>query len=495
MRMQVFFFSILSLVLFGACGFDDDKKRGATSPDEGGNGEEHVAEAFVSKWRVSTEGTIIKLPLPAGFNYDFVVDWGDGEVSEHSGAAAAHAYEKTGVYTVRVSGLVEAWNFAAIPHSRNMLLSVEELGDVGWRSFQGAFAGCDELTVVSGGNTSGVYTMHAMFEGADLVVPDTSEWDTHQVKSMTAMFMGTHAANPDVSNWDTAQVHSMHSMFRDTHAAQPEVSKWDTGNVTDMSYMFMNAIAAAPEVSNWNTGNVTNMSSIFRGAVAANPDVGDWDVSSVTKMNFMFAEAVSANPNVSKWDTSAATSMRGMFTRATSANPVVNNWDTSAVTNMAGMFLDAISAEPSLNCWDVSKVADMRHMFGGAVKADVNLSKWDFSSAIFMHGMFSGTTLSLRNYDGLLNRLLETSARSNLILDAGNSQYSVLGAKAHQSLTDKGWYISDAGMEEVIAPPTPNPDGEGTTDGSDTPQDPTPPSGGDTNTPEEPSNPSDNEGN
>ena len=71
-----------------------------------------------------------------------------------------------------------------------MLLSVEELGDVGWRNLQGAFSSCQELTAVSGGNTSSVYSMLAMFEGAPAVQPDTSDWDTHQVQSMTAMFHG-----------------------------------------------------------------------------------------------------------------------------------------------------------------------------------------------------------------------------------------------------------------------------------------------------------------
>lgn len=446
MRMLMLFFSVLSLFFFIACGFDSDNKKKSALPDDGSNGDKQLSDAFVSKWRVSTEGATVTLPLLGGFSYDFVVDWGDGAVSEHNNAAASHSYEKTGIYTVKISGLMEAWSFAIVPHSRDMLLSVDDLGDVGWRNLQGAFAGSKELTAVSGGNTSNVYNMHAMFEGATAVLPDTSDWDTHQVNTMTAMFMGASIANPDVGGWNTAQVTNMHSMFRDASAAKPDVSDWDTTTVTNMSHMFMNAVEAMPETGDWNTTKVTDMSNMFQGAVAADPDVSNWDVSAVTDMSYMFAEAVSANPAVSKWNTGAVTNMRGMFTRATSANPVVNDWDTSTVTDMRGMFLDAISAAPSLECWDVSKVSDMRHMFSGAIKADVDLSKWDFSNAIFMHGMFRGVSLSVEHYDGLLNRMAETAIRSNLILDAGTSHYSEAGMEARKALTDKGWYISDAGM-------------------------------------------------
>lgn len=461
MRMLVLFFSALSWIFFSACGFDSDNKKEASIPESGGYSDEQLSDAFVSKWRIDTEGATLVLPLLGGFNYDFVVDWGDGEKSKHDNAVAAHAYEKTGVYTVKIHGLVEAWSFAAVPHSRDMLLSVEDLGDVGWRNLQGAFAGAKELTAVSGGNTSSVYSMHTMFEGATAVMPETGEWDTHQVKTMTAMFMGASAADPDVGGWDTVQVTSMHSMFREASAARPDVNDWDTASVTNMSYMFMNAVAAMPEVGDWDTAKVTDMSSMFQGAVAADPDVSNWDVAAVTDLSYMFAEAVSADPAVSKWNTGAVTNMRGMFTRATSADPVVNDWDTSAVTSMRGMFLDAISADPRLSCWDVRKVSDMRHMFSGAVKADVDLSKWDFSTAIFMHGMFHGVSLSTKNYDRLLNRLMETSTRSELILDAGESRYSAAALEAHKGLLDRGWHISDAGLVED----QPNPDAGGADNG------------------------------
>ena len=111
MRTLLFFISILSLVLFSACGFDSDKKKKASRPDDGGDGDEQMADAFVSKWRINVEGGTVNLPLLGGYNYDFTVDWGDGQVTEHDNAAASHAYEKTGIYTIKISGLVEAWSF------------------------------------------------------------------------------------------------------------------------------------------------------------------------------------------------------------------------------------------------------------------------------------------------------------------------------------------------------------------------------------------------
>ena len=41
-------------------------------------GAETSGDAFVSEWRVMDGALEIALPLPYGYNYDFTIDWGDG---------------------------------------------------------------------------------------------------------------------------------------------------------------------------------------------------------------------------------------------------------------------------------------------------------------------------------------------------------------------------------------------------------------------------------
>ncbi len=71
-----------------------------------------LVNAFNSIWSVQ-EGEIINLPLVQGYNYDFIVDYGDGTqktVTEWDSVNASHLYTASGIYTVTISGLCEAWD-------------------------------------------------------------------------------------------------------------------------------------------------------------------------------------------------------------------------------------------------------------------------------------------------------------------------------------------------------------------------------------------------
>ena len=405
-------------------------------------------QKLITKWKVSEEDNMVVLPL-ARYSMVFV-DWGDGAVEAYYGALVRHVYRYPGIYTVTVSGEATVWSFSSIPHSRSMLISVEEFGDLGWVDLSGAFYKADNMTHFMGGNVEHVRSMHAAFSGAASASLDVAGWSTSKVQNMSSMFADTEVANPNVTAWDVSNVEDMSSMFMRAKAATPDVSKWNTSNVNDMSSMFAESLLANPDVSNWHTSRVTDMSEMFRKALDATPNVTEWDVSNVTNMDFMFAEAISATPDVSKWNTESVKSMQGMFNRAYSANPEVNNWNTEKVTNMAGMFYDAISASPEVTCWNVEKVTDMRHMFRGATKASgVKFTKWNLASVSFMHGMFADMTLSTENYDTLLNIIAATSERKNLILDGGAARYSKAGSVSRHALIERGWEINDAGMEEV----------------------------------------------
>ena len=480
---KLVFSSMVVLLIAQGCAIDSDENVNGQDPVGTDNRKSGVEGAeLVSKWQIAGEDNRIILPLPAGqgYQYDFHVDWGDGTVSNHNSAEAVHVYEKPGIYTVKISGLVEAWSFSHVPHSKDNIVAIDNLGGVGLKSMHGAFSRCKNLTVVAGGDTSEVITMRAAFEEARSATPDINGWDTSQVVDMAGMFIKAVSADPDVSAWDTSAVVNMNSMFRGALAAKPLVGDWNIGQVVDLNSMFMDALSADPDVSDWDTSNVVDMSNMFRGAISANPDVSDWDVGKVVTMDFMFAEAVSAEPQVDKWNTGNVTTMRGMFTRATSANPAVGDWDTARVTNTAGMFLDAISANPRVSCWDTGNIVDMRYMFSGAVNAQPYMEKWNFANAVFMHKMFDGVTLNARNYSKLLTQLVATSPRKNLIIDVGNSIGDDSSAEARATLEERGWVILDGRQTGHSSP-----DDSETTGDSNTPDSP-PSEGNDDNTPETP---------
>lgn len=107
---------------------------------------------FVSTWRVGDgaygDGDLtVTLPLRSGFNYNFTVDWGDGtteEVTAYNDPHINHTYGSAGNKVITISGLVEAWYFNG-SGDKDKIISIQELGRVGWRNFEGAFKECTNL--------------------------------------------------------------------------------------------------------------------------------------------------------------------------------------------------------------------------------------------------------------------------------------------------------------------------------------------------------------
>ncbi len=354
---------------------------------------------FVSVWQTSTPDEVITLPLVSGFNYDIQVDWGDGseisEITSWNDPLIDHTYALAGFYTITISGLAEAWSFNNAG-SKNKIISVTELGDLGWISFAGAFLGCANLTTVAGGNTSQVTNMSLMFSSAVKATPDTSNWDTGNVTTMAQMFRGATLANPDVSRWNTSKVTDMGSMFRFT-SANPNVANWDTSSVLYMNEMF-----------------------IYNGT--ANPDVSRWDTSSVLSTFGMFRDAPSAYPDVSAWDLSSATNIQQMFLR-TNSNPDVSAWDTSSIVNMGNLFQEAPNANPDMSGWSFVSVTNMAYMF--------HLT----------------SSLSTHNYSELLKRINATSPANNMGLHVNTAKYNASAVAARSNLVSRGWVFSDGGAE------------------------------------------------
>jgi len=410
--------------------------------------------SFISVWRTTADNETVTLPLRSTFDYKFTVDWGDGTDNSYDSNPTAitsisHPYTTNGDYTVTIRGIFSAINFSNTG-DKLKLISIPDLGGVRWKTFKGAFSGCSNLGLVKGGDTSDVLSMVQMFQGANLVNPDTSGWDTSLVTDMSSMFQEASSANPDTSGWDTSLVTVMSYMFYQASSANPDTSGWDTSSVDTMSGMFSQALSANPDTSDWDTSLVTDMNAMFYQATSANPDTSGWDTSLVTDMSYMFQEASSANPDTSIWDTSLVTDMSSMFQEASSANPDTSIWNTSSVEDMNGMFYDASSANPDTSVWDTPLVTGMSYMFFGASNANPVMSTWDFGSITNMTGMLTGSAVSNSNYSDMLPVIVATTSitQTNVTLDGGSAKHNTAGAAAKLTLENtKSWIINDGGAE------------------------------------------------
>lgn len=348
---------------------------------------------FESIWVTTDINETVTLPLPLGFDYFFVMDWGDGKTSEitsHDDPDRIHTFENPGPHTLIAKGLMESISFDN-EGDKDKIIAVTELGDMGWKNFSGAFHGCSQLVEVSGGVTDQVESLFAMFFSAPLVQPDASTWDTSNVRDMSWVFGFATSANADTSGWNTAKVSSMRGMFMEANSATPVTSSWITTNVTDMELMFANTALANPDTSTWDTSNVESMNSMFFEAVTANPITADWDTSQVSDMGSMFDGSSVADPDTLNWNVSNVIDFSSMFARS-SANPDTSLWTVQSGENFFRMFLNNTVANPNTAIWEMVGATDVREMFRGATAANPNVANWSLDNITNLTGMFRDAT-------------------------------------------------------------------------------------------------------
>ncbi len=122
---------------------------------------------FITKWNFRNNYYRFTLPLKSNkaLRYNFLVNWGDGSPAERvtsfDDLDKVHTYKKAGNYTIKIFGICEGFQNDGV--SRNMLLEVANLGQVGWKDLSHAFKNNFSLTKFLGGDTSKVTNMSHMF--------------------------------------------------------------------------------------------------------------------------------------------------------------------------------------------------------------------------------------------------------------------------------------------------------------------------------------------
>jgi surface protein len=315
---------------------------------------------------------------------------------------------------------------------------------------------------ISNWNVGNSTSFALMFNGATAFNGNISSWNTSKVNSMSGMFSNATSFNQDISNWDTGKVTSMggtlatSGMFFNAKSFNQNLSNWNTSNLqtTGLVNTFANATSFNGNISNWNISKVTFLNNTFDGAVSFNQDISNWNISKVTSLHFTFRNATSFNGNITNWDTSKVVFMRNTFANATSFNGNITNWDVSNVTNMSFAFSNATSFNGNLSIWVTNNVTSMNDMFANATSFNGNLSNWNVSAISSAAEMFSGVTLSIANYNSLLNGWAGQTPNliNNTVFDGGNSKYSLAGNSSRNGtlIGFHNWAITDGGFEVVL---------------------------------------------
>ncbi|WP_349351416.1 MULTISPECIES: BspA family leucine-rich repeat surface protein [unclassified Flagellimonas] len=265
--------------------------------------------SFITKW-VVTSGQVLAIGTNADYDYNFIIDWGDGSPQENINGVnpnPSHVYDVGDEYLVAIKGSFPALRMGgADKASQDALVDVTQWGEQKWQSMSYAFQDCDNLVAFSAGEP-----------------PNLSE-----TTSMVRMFRWADQFNGDIGNWNTS-------------------------NVTNMEDIFNNAIAFNQDIGGWNTSNVTLMTGAFAGATIFNQDLSGWDTFNVINMFGMFSFAESFDQDLGGWDITNITSMFGMFNGSgmshTNANATLAGWADFVLQN-DGPFNVSLGMEGVLLC-------------------------------------------------------------------------------------------------------------------------------------------------
>ena len=206
-----------------------------------------------------------------------------------------HTYTSHGLKVVRVIGKVSHVTdylndpYSSFPQYMTQLVSVINLGDVGWESLQYTFFGTEKIGKLNFGNTnlSSVTNMYETFGDSRVPNIDFSNLKTSMVNDMGYLFYGplSKQLNIDLSNLDTYNVLTFEGMFFDNSTVQNiNFGSINTAKVTDMSEMFSGASnLLSLDLSNFNTANVTTMYRMFQNTFDLEwLYLGDWEVNNLS---------------------------------------------------------------------------------------------------------------------------------------------------------------------------------------------------------------------
>ncbi|CAM4414134.1 BspA family leucine-rich repeat surface protein [Zobellia roscoffensis] len=275
---------------------------------------------FITTWKTDNPGTSadnqITIPTFLGETYNYNVDWGDGTLDTNVTGDITHTYSIAGTYEVSITGDFPHIFFRDMG-DKEKILTVEQWGDIKWKSMNGAFSGCTNLDVLAtdSPNLSEVTSLASMFRGCESLIgtPEFNKWNLSTITSILGLFENCNKFNQPLANWDVSKVQNFEVAFRGASTFNQPLNNWDVGNVVDLTGTFWGAVSFNQPLDKWNVSNVEELWATFLGATSFNQDIGSWATGKVVITSEMFREAISFDQDISAWDISNLRDASWMF--------------------------------------------------------------------------------------------------------------------------------------------------------------------------------------
>ncbi len=329
-----------------------------------------------------TAGFTVTLPLwnNTGYNYNFVVDWGDGSVGLVTSATDSdrvHTYASGDnggqPWVVTMTGTLEGW-LGNATGLKEYIVEVTQWGRTGFKTV--SMTNCTKLVACYGKLTTTQTSFNSMFYNCALMTTcEVGEWDVSNITDFSGMFKSCSVLTAlDFSNWNvtssaTSFYHFCYASYALTTVGDGDLSGWNMTNVTSIENMFMScrALSGSLNCSNWNLGKCTGFSYVnsANGAFA--------DMQNITTLD------------LSGWtlNTTSTYTLRGLCRNNLKMTSVgdLSGWNTSKCTGLESAFCGCSKLE-SVDChgWNLSSCTSFYDSnYGSTFEACTSLTTLDLS--------------------------------------------------------------------------------------------------------------------
>lgn len=354
-----------------------------------------------------TAGFTCTLPLTTGYNYNFIVDWGDGSVNQviaYNDVNRIHTYS-TGTnggnpWKITMTGILEAFTGGTTGMAA-YLVEVSQWGRTGFKNV--SVYNCPKLVACYGEFISTQTSYNIMFANDSLLTTvETADWNTSNITNMQQTFYNCpKLVNIDVSKWDVSKVTTFYSMFwGDSSLTTLDTHDWVFSSSSNINFgsVFINcsALESIGDTTNWNTTKITTFASAFNGCKKLPTlNIGNWDMSNVTTTNSMFANcSIINNIDVSEWNVSKITDFNYIFVNCSKLTSLdTSDWSFSTTSNIT---MEAFVANDvllttigSTTNWNTTKFVNLRQSFYNCPKLEsIDVSNWNVSNSTTFWGLF-----------------------------------------------------------------------------------------------------------
>ena len=216
------------------------------------------------------------------FNYDFIVDWGDGQtdhITSWDDADKNHTYSVDGEYQISITGLCESlgfisnswdWEYISNDYDKIILVNLDYIGLINVEYMLGECVNLSTVNTINNDWSKDIKNGDLLFYSCiNLTELNGSDWNISNMDSVNSMFWGcNNLINLNIADWNVSNVSDMRGLFHSCSSLTTlDISNWSTGSIINMNVMFYGCSSLTTlDVSNWDVSNVTNMTGMFNNA-------------------------------------------------------------------------------------------------------------------------------------------------------------------------------------------------------------------------------------